>query len=78
MSATYRWDFCHHWTFTPQPLIFAIWWVAQCLPWGDEILFDGNSWKRYQRRSYPEVTLPIFIFHPCNQTLPFTSIILIG
>ena len=62
MSATCRWDCSHHWTFTPQPLIFAIWRVARCLPWGGVILYDGNSWKCYQRRSYPEVTSPIFIF----------------
>ena len=76
MSATCHWDCSHNWTFTPQSLIFAIWRVARCLPWGGEILFDGNSWKRYYCRSYPEVTFPIFIFHPCDQTPPFPSIIL--
>ena len=76
MTTTCHWDCIHHWTFTPQPLIFAIWRVERCLPWGGEILFVGIGLKLYQRRSYPEVTFPIFIFHPCDQTLPFPSILL--
>ena len=47
MSATCRWDCSHHWTFTPQPLIFAIWRLARCLPRGGVIPFDVTGGRRY-------------------------------
>ena len=47
MSATCRLDCSRSWTFTPQPLIFAIWRVARCLPGGSVILFGGTSGRRY-------------------------------
>ena len=55
MSATCRSDCSHCWTFTSQPLIFAIWRVARCLPQGGVILFGGTGGRRYYRRSYLEV-----------------------
>ena len=62
--------------FVPRlEIIFFIWRVAQCLPWGCVILFDGNSWNHYQLISESEVTFPIFIYNPCDLIIHIFSIL---
>ena len=47
MSATCRWDCSYHWTFTTQPLIFAIWQVARCHTRGGKILIGSTGGRHY-------------------------------